>query len=90
MEKGDSQKSRKIASRKNGVLQIARGPVVMTRAELRAAREKDEQSDEDFEAQQQEKKARSLRGPAAQACVSATGARASSDVPPKLSCLGGR
>ena len=90
MEKGDSQESRKITSRKNGVLQIARGPVVMTRAELRAAREKDEQSDEDYEAQQQEKMARLLRGPAAQASVSATGARASSDVPPKQSCLGGR
>ena len=90
MEKGDSQESRKITSRKNGVLQIARGPVVMTRAELRAAREKDEQSDEDYEAQQQEKKARLLRGPAAQVCVSATGARASRDIPPKQSCLGGR
>ena len=90
MEKGDPQESRKITSRKNGVLQIARGPVVMTRAELRAAQEKDDQSDEDYEAQQQEKRARLLRGPAAQACVSATGARASSDIPPKQSCLGGR
>ena len=90
MEKGDSQESLKITSRKSGVLQIARGPVVMTRAELRAAQEKDDQSDEEYEAQQQEKRARLLRGPAAQASVSATGARASSDVPPKLSCSGGR
>ena len=37
MEKGDSQGSLKITSRKSGVLQIARGPVVMTREELRAA-----------------------------------------------------
>ena len=90
MEKGDSQESLKITSRKSGVLQIARGPVVMTRAELRAAQEKDDQSDEEYEAEQQEKRARLLRGPAAQACVSATGARASSDIPPKRSCLGGR
>ena len=67
MEKGDSQGSRKITSRKNGVLQIARGPVVMTRAELRAAQEKDDQRDEEYEAQQQEKRARLLREPAAQA-----------------------
>ena len=62
----------------------------MTRAELRAAEEKDVQSDEEYEAQQQERRARLMRGPAAQASVSATGARASSDVPPKLSCSGGR
>ena len=90
MEKGDSQESLKITNRKSQVLQIARGPVVMTRAELRAAQEKDDQRDEEYEAQQQEKRARLLRGPAAQACVSATGARASSDIPPKQSCLGGR
>ena len=89
MEKGDSQESRTITSRKNGVLQSARGPVVMTRAELRAAQEKDDQSDEEYEAEQQDKGARLLRGPAAQASVSATGTRASSDVPPKLSCSGG-
>ena len=90
MEKGEAQGSLKITSRKSGVLQIARGPVVMTRAEWRAAQEKDEQSDEEYEAQQQEKRAKLLREPAAQASVSATGVRASSDVPPKLSCSGGR
>ena len=90
MEKGDSQESLKITSRKSGVLHIARGPVVMTREELRAAQEEDGQSDEEYEAEQQEKRARLLRGPAAQACVSATGAPASNDIPPKQSCLGGR
>ena len=62
----------------------------MSRAQLEKALEREAQSDDDYEAEQQEKRARLLRGPAAQACVSATGARASSDVPPKLRCSGGR
>ena len=49
----------------------------MIRAEWWAAQEKDGQSHEEYEAQQQEKRARVMRGPAAQASVSATGARES-------------
>ena len=90
MEKGDSQESPDITGTKSGGPQIARGPVVMTRARLRKALERDGQSDEDYDAEQQEKMTRLLRGSAAQASVSATGARASSDVPPRPSCLEGR
>ena len=89
MEEGDSQKSPAITRRKSRGPQIARGPVGMSRAQLEKALERDAQSDEDYEAKQQEKRARLLRGSAAPASVSATGARASSDVPPKLSCSRG-
>ena len=62
----------------------------MSRAQLEKVLERDAQSDDDHESEQQEKKARLLRGSAAPASVSATGARASADVPPRPSCLGGR
>ena len=62
----------------------------MSRARLAKDWERDAQSYEDYEAEQQEKRARLLRGSAAPASVSATGARGSTDVPPRPSCLGGR
>ena len=90
MEEGDSQKSPAIIRRKSGGPQIARGPVGMSRAQLENAWERDAQSDEDYEAKQQDTRARLLRGSAAPANVSATGARASTDIPPRPSCLGDR
>ena len=90
MGEGDSQKGLAITRRKSEGPQIARGPVGMSRAQLENAWERDAQSDEDYEAKQQEKRARLLRGSAAPASVSATGARASTDIPPRPSCLGGR
>ena len=90
MGKGDSQESPDIAGRKSGGPQIARGPVGRSRAQLEKALVRDAQSDDDYEAEQQEKKARLLRGSAAPASVSATGARASTDVPPRPRCLGGK
>ena len=83
MEKSDSQESPKITRRKSGGPQIARGPVGMSRAQLEKALERDAQSDEDYEAEQQEKRARLLRGSAAPASVSTY-------IPPRPSCLGGR
>ena len=90
MGEDDSQKGLAITRRKSEGPQIARGPVGMSRARLENAWERDAQSDEDYEAEQQEKRARLLRGSAAPASVSATGARASTDIPPRPSCLGGR
>ena len=90
MGEDDSQKGLAITRRKSEGPQIARNPVGMSRAQLENAWERDAQSDEDYEAKQQEKRARLLRGSAAPASVSATGARASTDIPPRPSCLGGR
>ena len=90
MGQDDSQKCLAITHRKSEGPQIARGPVGTGRAQLENAWERDAQSDEGYEAKQQEKRAMLLRGSAAPASVSATGARASTDIPPRPSCLGGR